>query len=79
MSDFLDDLGRQLVERARQERPLPLRKRWSPRTVALAAAAVLALIAVPAAAVTGVFDGASHSRHELPAAPGLIDLGGGCT
>jgi hypothetical protein len=73
VSAFLDDLGRQLVERARQD---AAGRRRSRRALALAFA-LLALIAVPAAAVTGVFDRASKSRRPS-SAPGLVDLGGGC-
>lgn len=76
MSDFLDDLGRQLVERARQDSARRSPARRSRRTLVLALA-VLALVAVPAAAVTGVFKGSKPKRH-LSAGPGLVDLGGGC-
>jgi hypothetical protein len=75
MSDFLDDLGRQLVERARHD--VAGRRRRNRRTLVLAFA-LLAVIAVPAAAVTGVFDRKPRPRH-LSSSPGLVDLGDGCT
>ena len=78
MSDFFDRLEEQLVERARRDVPRRARLRWSRRTLAFAALAVLGLVVVPAvAAVTGVFSGEA-SRHHLPAGPGLVDLSESC-
>jgi hypothetical protein len=62
----LDLLGRRL-EAAITERRAPVR--WSRRTLALAASALVALAATPAvASITGVFDGGSPTLEEsLPA------------
>src|SRR4051812_25774540 len=79
MTDFFDDLERQLVERARAGLDTQGRGKWSRRTMLLAATIALLLVAVPAAAVTGVFEQKHHHRH-LPAHPGLVDVeaGGEC-
>lgn len=77
MTDFLDRLERQLVERARQGVSRPARVRWSRRTLVFAAIAAVTLLGVPAAAVTGVFSG-SGGHHRLPAGPGLVDINPPC-
>ena len=76
MTDFLDRLERQLVERAREgARRTPVR--FSRRTVVGVAVAAVLLLGVPAAAVTGVFSVAPH-HHRLPSGPGLVDISPSC-
>jgi hypothetical protein len=73
VTDFLDRLEHQLVERAREgvaREPA----RWSRRTLAFAVVAILAVLSVPAAAVTGVFS----APHHAPSGPGLVDLNPPC-
>lgn len=76
--DFLDRLERQLVQTARAGVPGRAPGRWSRRrTLVVAIVGAVALLGVPAAAVTGVFSGA-REHHRLPAGPGLVGLGPSC-
>ncbi|HYZ29913.1 MAG TPA: hypothetical protein VE570_12705 [Thermoleophilaceae bacterium] len=71
MTDFLDRLERQLVQRAREGIARAPRRR---RTLAFAVVAAVAVLSVPAAAVTGVFSAPDHP----PNGPGLVDLNPPC-
>ncbi|HEX4733328.1 MAG TPA: hypothetical protein VH247_02855 [Thermoleophilaceae bacterium] len=73
MSDFLGDLRNEL-EAAARRRAHSHAGRASRRTVAIAVAAALAVIAVPAAAVTGVFRSSPGGSSQ----PGLVDVAPPC-
>jgi hypothetical protein len=77
VTDFLDRLEHQLVERAREGIGGRERVRWNRRTLVFAAVAAVVLLGVPAAAVTGVFSRAGQ-HHQLPAGPGLVDISPPC-
>jgi hypothetical protein len=68
MSDFIEQLGEELeaVVRRRARRRFSFAFAWSPRTFALALLAALAIVAVPAVAVTGVFPGSGSSPPRVP-------------
>ena len=73
MSDFLDGLGSEL-EAAARRRARPRRGIRSRRALVLTVAAALALVAVPAAAVTGVFSSSPPQSSQ----PGVVDVGPRC-
>jgi hypothetical protein len=73
VSHFLDSLRAEL-EGAARRKARPRRSQLSRRALVLALGAVLALIAVPAAAVTGVFSSSPPQSSQ----PGVVDVGPHC-
>jgi hypothetical protein len=81
MSDFVEQLGEELeaVVRRRANRRPRFAFAWSRRTLALALIGAVAMIAVPAAAVTGVFERAAGPPPGVdPTNPIAVPVGPPC-
>jgi hypothetical protein len=80
VSDFLDQLRDELETAAhRRARWRPgFAFAWSRRTLALAAVVAVAVVSVPAAAVTGVFDSSPPPVRQDASQPTVVDVGPPC-